>query len=57
MPLLHNFHTGGKSWRENGITRRQVKERMRPLQEGSEALWKLADSIIDQAVERGYLIP
>ncbi|MFP4347351.1 MAG: HD domain-containing protein [Thermodesulfobacteriota bacterium] len=57
MPLLHNFHTGGKSWREHGITRPQVRGRMRPLQEGSEALWKLAESIIDQAVERGYLAP
>lgn len=57
MPLLHNFHTGGRSWREHNITRRQVRERMRPLQEGSEALWKLAESIIEQAVERGYLIP
>jgi putative hydrolases of HD superfamily len=57
MPLLHNFHTGGKSWREHGITRPQVRERMRPLQEGSEALWKLAESIIEKAVERGYLAP
>jgi len=57
MPLLHNFHTGGRSWREHSITRRQVRERMRPLQEGPEALRKLTESIIDQAVERGYLIP
>lgn len=57
MPLLHNFHTGGKSWREHGITRLQVRERMRPVQEGSETLWNLAESIIDQAVERGYLAP
>ena len=57
MPLLHNFHTGGRSWREHRITRSQVMERMRPVREGSEALWRLAVSIIDQAVERGYLIP
>jgi putative hydrolases of HD superfamily len=55
MPLLHNFHTGGKSWREHGISRGQVMERMKPVREGSETLWELARSIVDQAVERGFL--
>lgn len=55
MPLLHNYHSGGKSWLEHGITRDQVMERMKPVREGSETLWELARSIVDRAVERGFL--
>ena len=31
MPLLHNYHTGGVTWRENQVTRTQVEERMARL--------------------------
>ncbi len=55
MPLLHNFHTGWRSWQEHGITRPQVIRRCEKIQEGSERLWQLALSVIDTAVRRGYL--
>jgi len=55
MPLLHNYHTGGKSWQEHGITREQVISRNAGIREGSEALWAYAKSIIDESVTKGYL--
>ncbi|MBW1709770.1 MAG: HD domain-containing protein [Deltaproteobacteria bacterium] len=55
MPLLHNYHTNGKSWRKHGINRDQVITRNASIREGSEALWAYALSIIDKAVAKGYL--
>jgi putative hydrolase of HD superfamily len=55
MPLLHNFHTQGKSWLEHSISREEVQDRMRPVSQGSEVLAELAREIIDQAVAKGYL--
>lgn len=57
MPLLHNFWTQGTSWKEHGITRDQVQERMAPVQRGSQSLWKYSQQIIDAAVDQGYLRP
>ena len=56
MPLLHNFHTEGGSWREHGITSTQVMERNRHIGEGSETLWEFAQSLINEAVERKHLL-
>ena len=57
MPLLHNYHTGGTSWMEHGISSAQVRERMEPVRLGSERLWTYACSIIDKALAAGYLRP
>jgi len=57
MPLLHNLLTGGGSWTENSISKAQVLERCRPIQDGSDTLWRVAQSIIDIGVARGYLRP
>jgi len=57
MPLLHNFHTQGKGWKEHGITRKQVIQINQHIQAGSETLWQYAQSIIEESVEKGYLAP
>jgi putative hydrolases of HD superfamily len=57
MPVLHNVHTGGRSWREHGITADRVIARNSPMSEGSEALWEYARSLIEDAVEKGHLAP
>lgn len=57
MPVLHNIYNGGGSWTENDIERSQVMARCRPICDGSEALWRVAESIIDLGVEKGYLRP
>jgi putative hydrolase of HD superfamily len=55
IPLLHNFHTQGRSWQEHGIVAERVYARNAVIANGSEALWEFARSIIDEAVARGYL--
>jgi putative hydrolase of HD superfamily len=56
MPLLHNFHTGGKSWQEHGVTEQQVREQIIPdILPGSKELAKLASEVIDNAVKKGFL--
>ncbi len=57
MPLMHNYHTQGRAWLEHGIHRTQVIERNSPIGEGSTKLWEIAESLIDDAVEKGYLLP
>ncbi|NMB36210.1 MAG: HD domain-containing protein, partial [Firmicutes bacterium] len=55
QPLLHNYVTEGKSWREHGINSEQVAARNKAIGEGSTVLWDCARELIQKAVERGYL--
>jgi putative hydrolases of HD superfamily len=55
MPLLHNYHTQGKSWREHGVSSEQVLDRTQHIEEGSKVLWRLAQDLVADAVNRGYL--
>lgn len=57
MPVLHNVYTGGRSWREHGITADMVLARNASMANGSPALWELARTAIEQAVARGDLAP
>ena len=55
QPLLLNYHSMGKAWREHGVTQDRVVERCRPIGEGSEKLWEYARKLIEKAVEDGYV--
>ena len=55
MPVLHNIHTAGRSWREHGITADRVISRNSTMREGSEALWEYARSLSEGAVAKGHL--
>ena len=56
MPLLHNFHTKGKSWQSHNVTEAQVREQIIPdILPGSKELAKLAEEVIDDAVKKGFL--
>jgi putative hydrolase of HD superfamily len=55
MPLLHNYHNGGGSWRQHGVTREQVLQRMAPVRDGSERLWRMVERMIGEAVDKGML--
>jgi putative hydrolases of HD superfamily len=55
IPQLHNYHTGGKSWAEHGITADRVLERNAGMAEGSLKLWECAQSLLDDAVAKGFL--
>jgi putative hydrolase of HD superfamily len=55
MPLLHNFHTEGRSWREHGIRKNQVSSRNEVMKEGAHPLWEFAMSLINDAVAKEFL--
>ena len=56
QPLLHNYITGGGSWKRHAIKREQVDVRMQPIADGSAALSDLMKLILDDAVERNILV-
>jgi putative hydrolase of HD superfamily len=55
MPLLLNYYTQGRSWKEHRITADQVLARNRQICEGSDQLWSFAQSIIKDSISKGYL--
>lgn len=55
MPILHNVHTKGRSWKEHDISRDQVMERAECVRDISGPLWEAMQSILDDAVSNGYL--
>ena len=55
MPLLHNYHTQGKTWREHGIKASQVLAVNARIGAASTSLWAYARSFIEDAVSKGYL--
>jgi len=55
QPVMHNFHTAGRAWREHGIRIEQVLARNRPMAEGAPRLWQHTHALLDEAIRRGYL--
>ena len=55
QPFLHNYFTGGKTWQENDIKSAQVRARMQPVDDGAPVLWNYVNSLIEDAVNKGYL--
>ena len=55
IPQLHNYHTHGKSWNEHGVTADRVLERNACIAEGSIKLWECAQSLLKDAVAKGFL--
>lgn len=57
IPVLHAFHTEGRSWKQHGIRLEQVLTLNEPIKQGSRSLWAYAEKLFYQAVEKGYLKP
>ena len=57
QPMLHNYHTEGHAWRMHGVTADKVIERNRHIADGAPALWDYAKAMIEDAVDKGYLLP
>jgi putative hydrolase of HD superfamily len=55
MPMLHNYHTGGKSWQAHGITAERVLKKNAPIADGAADVWEYAKRMIDDAVKKGFL--
>lgn len=57
QPVLLNYYNQGSSWKEHQVCKAQVMERIRILEEVSEELWAYAVHLLEDAVQRGYLLP
>ncbi len=55
MPILHNYRTKGLQWQRLNVTREKVLSRNRRIERGSKQLWEYIVSIVNDAVEKGYL--
>ena len=55
MPLLHNVHTAGRSWREHGVVASQVRALHATSGEGSRILGDYTQALIEEAVSKGFL--
>ncbi len=55
QPFLHNYFTEGQTWLANDIQSDQVKARMRPVNDGAPFLWNYVKTLIDDAVDKGFL--
>jgi len=57
QPLLHNYYTEGKAWREHQVTSGRVLERIRFLEKEVPELYGLVTGLVHDAVAKGYLLP
>jgi putative hydrolases of HD superfamily len=55
QPLLQNYYTGGLSWKNHQLTKKQVLAKNSVIKKGSSELWSFAEVLITDAVSRGYL--
>ena len=56
QPLLQAIHTHGRTWRQHGIRKEQVVQRMQPIRTALPQLWGYVLDLINKAAESGYLI-
>jgi hypothetical protein len=50
-----NYHSGGATWRDNGVVEEQVIRRNQHIEDGAPALWRYAEQMIERAVDEGKL--
>lgn len=55
QPLLLNYHSQGRAWRQHGVTQDRVISRCQGIGEGSRQLWAYARDLIEKAVKDGYV--
>jgi putative hydrolases of HD superfamily len=56
QPLLQAIRTQGQTWRQHGIRKTQVVQRMQPIRTALPHLWGFVLEMIDNAAEAGYLV-
>jgi putative hydrolase of HD superfamily len=56
QPLIHNYKSKGKSWKEHGVTSDKVLKRNKSINESSPKLWHYTQKLIKASVEKGYLM-
>lgn len=57
LPLYSNYANGGYSWRAHLVTKGQVVEICAIIQDGSRQLWAVAEQMLEESVQKGWLLP
>lgn len=57
QPLLLNTRTNGGTWRIHRVDRAQVYRRMEPIRIGAPQLWPTVTGVIEDACQRGWILP
>ncbi|MEZ4867377.1 MAG: HD domain-containing protein [Caldilineaceae bacterium] len=55
LPLMHNYYTEGRGWREHSVRQSQVIAINQVMAEGASELWDFVQAKIEDAVSKGYL--
>lgn len=55
MPMLHNFHNDGGTWRRPGVTLDKVLARQSAIAKGSEVLGAFSVELIERALALGLI--
>lgn len=53
LPLMHNVFGKGDSWKKHGISREQVESVNKRISLGSEELWKVVQTMLEEAEQEG----
>jgi len=54
-PLLQNTSNNGGTWKEFDVDYTQVYEKKKVIKESSASLWKYAEDLLNESVEKGIL--
>ncbi len=55
QPILNNINDQGGTWAKYDVSRADVLERLRPIEDISRSLYDYALGIVEEGVEQGYL--
>lgn len=56
QPILSNYYCQGGTWIKYGIKKSDVYKRIAPIEETSKALWEYITGVVDDAIDKGYII-
>lgn len=55
QPILSNFYNDGGTWLEHGVKRSAIEKRIAPMKKASMQIWNYANSLLDKAIEQGFV--
>ncbi|MDP4126087.1 MAG: HD domain-containing protein [Bacillota bacterium] len=56
QPLLLNYHTHGHTWQRPGINSEKVLSRNKVLEQPVPLLWEYVKDVIEDCINKGYLV-
>lgn len=55
QPFLLHYYTQGQVWREENVSSEKIYKRIDSLRQSMPRLWPIVDSMIQEAVQKGYI--